>query len=248
MYNDANYIAERLSDFASSWKQRSDISTKAQNMLRLDADIKSMEAFATRAYSNEMNTQKVVLRDHLGGEQNLMQQDETESCIDFACARVRAMAVTWENILARSVWYQAVGSLVDALSSKIIADVMDMSAIGQDEAYNIAKMISTVTELDDLFLPARGGGSTQAPTDEVPTTAQYASTWLRLKYLSEVLQSNLRDLRYLWMESELSLYFSVDEVLELINMSFEDNPRTREVVREITQNPHPRQVEAGDSW
>jgi centromere/kinetochore protein ZW10 len=159
------------------------------------------------------------------------------------------MAVTWESILARSVWYQAVGSLVDALSSKIIADVMDMSAIGQDEAYNIAKMISTVTELDELFLPSRSGPKRAEEADEVPTTAHYASTWLRLKYLSEVLQSNLRDLRYLWMESELSYYFSVDEVLDLINMSFEDNPRTREVVREITQNSHPRQEEQGHgSW
>jgi centromere/kinetochore protein ZW10 len=180
-----------------------------------------------------------------------MHQDETESCIDSAVARVRSMAVTWESILARSVWYQAVGSLVDAISSKIIADVMDMAAIGQDEAYNIANMIATVTELDDLFLPSRfqqGAGKRADESDEVPTTAQYASTWLRLKYLSEVLQSNLKDLRYLWMESELSFYFSVDEVLELINLSFEDNPRTREVVREITHNPHPRQEEVRDGW
>lgn len=161
------------------------------------------------------------------------------------------MAVTWEGILAHSVWYQAVGSLVDTVSSKIIADVMDMTGIGQDEAYNIANMIATVTELDDLFLPSRfqhQDAQKGKDADEVPTTAQYGSTWLRLKYLSEVLQSNLRDLRYLWMESELSFYFSVDEVLDLINLSFEDNARTREVMREITQNPHPRQEEAHDRW
>lgn len=181
-----------------------------------------------------------------------MQQDETDSLIDSAVARVRSMAVTWENILARSVWYQAVGSLVDTISSKIIADVMELPAIGQDEAYNIAKMIATVTELDDLFLPSRvqqpGAGKRAEEADEVPATAQYASSWLRLKYLSEVLQSNLRDLRYLWMESELSFYFTVDEVLELIKLSFEDNARTREVIREITHNPHPRREEAEEAW
>jgi centromere/kinetochore protein ZW10 len=68
LYNDANYMAERLVDFAAAWKERTDISTRAQNMLRLDNDVKSMQSFATRAYSNEMNTQKVVLRDLLGGE------------------------------------------------------------------------------------------------------------------------------------------------------------------------------------
>lgn len=155
------------------------------------------------------------------------------------------MAVTWETILARSVWYQATGSLVDTVSTKIISDVMDLPSIGQDEAYNIAKLIATVTELDDLFLPSRfhnrGQASGSDVAGEIPATAQYAPSWLRLQYLSEVLQSNLRDVRYLWMESELSLYFTADEVVDLINLSFEDNARTREVLREITQNPQPRE-------
>lgn len=60
-------MAEKLSVFAAIWKERTDISARAQSMLRLDNDIKSMESFATRAYSNEMSTQKVVLRDLLGG-------------------------------------------------------------------------------------------------------------------------------------------------------------------------------------
>ena len=47
-------------------------------------------------------------------------------------------------------------------------------------------------------------------------------------------------IRFLWMESELSLYFTVVEVVELIGLSFVDNARTREVVREIEANPRPR--------
>jgi len=246
LYNDATYLSERLTDFAASWKKRDDITTRAQNMLRLDGDIKSLQNFAKRAYTSEMSVQKTILRDLLGGDHSLFQQDDTENCVSLAVTHVRAMAIAWEGILSRSTWQQAVGSLADAVSTKVIADVMDMSSIGQDEAYNIAKLISLVTGLDDLFLPSRSS-STGRPsaslhggeTDEVPTTAQYAVSWLRLKYLSEVLQSNLKDVRFLWIESELSLYFTVDEVLELINMSFEDNPRTREVIREITQNPSP---------
>lgn len=37
-------------------------------MLRLDNDIKSMQNFANRAYTNELSMQKTVLRDLLGGE------------------------------------------------------------------------------------------------------------------------------------------------------------------------------------
>lgn len=214
-----------------------------------------------------MSTQKTVLRDLLGGryhpcqkrsierhktdrfwtgDQSLLQQEDIDNFVDTAIARVRAMAVTWETILPRSAWYQAVGSLVDAVSLKIIADVMEAPSIGQDDAYNIAKLIASVTELDDLFLPSRATGRREG--NEVPQTMQYAGSWMRLKYLSEVLQSNLKDVRFLWLESELSLFFTVDEVVDLINLSFEDNPRTREAIKEITGNPYPRQEEGAGGW
>lgn len=211
--------------------------------------MKTLISFAARAYGNEMNLQKTVLKDLLGGEQSLLQQDDLESCVDAAVSRVRSMAVTWESILARSAWYQAIGSLADAISLKIISDVMEAPSISQDDAYSIAKLIVTVTELDDLFLPSRATGKhPRHANDETPQTMQYAGSWMRLKYLSEVLQSNLRDVRFLWMESELSLYFTVDEVIDLINLSFEDNARTREIIREITSNPLPRQGEQEGGW
>ncbi|KAH6636874.1 hypothetical protein F5144DRAFT_199080 [Chaetomium tenue] len=244
LYNDAAYLAEQLSEFATTWKTRSDISTRAQNMLRLDNDIKSLQSFANRAYTNELSIQKTVLRDLLGGEQNLLHQPDTASAVSSATAHARSLATAWEAILARSVWQQAVGSLVDAVAAKMIADVMDLPSIGQDEAYNIAGLISSVEELDDLFLPSRlaadsQGGEVKKEGGEVPVTAQFAGNWLRLKYLSEVLQSNLKDVRFLWVEGELSLYFTAEEVVDLVKVSFEDNVRTREVIREIRGNVQP---------
>lgn len=158
---------------------------------------------------------------------------------------MRSLAAAWEDILARSVWQQAVGALVDAVAAKMISDVMDLPSIGQDEAYNIAKLIASVEEeLDELFLPSRGrqvskGEEEKEKKGEVPLTAQFAGNWLRLKYLSEVLQSNLRDVRFLWVEGELSLYFTAEEVVDLVKVSFEDNVRTREVIREVRGNPRP---------
>ncbi|KAJ4306341.1 ribosome biogenesis protein ytm1 [Collariella sp. IMI 366227] len=241
LYNDSSYLAEQLSDFASAWKIRWDLTPRAQAMLRLDNDIKSLQSFATRAYTNELALQKTVLRDLLGGEQNLIQQDRTPAAVAPAVAHVRSLATAWEDILARSVWQQAVGGLVDAVAIKIIGDVMDLPSIGQDEAYDIAKMIAAVEELDEIFLPSRlqGNKGVDKEEGEVPVTAQFAGNWLRLKYLSEVLQSNLRDVRFLWVEGELSLYFTVEEVVDLVLVSFEDNVRTREVIREIRGNPRP---------
>ncbi|PFH57563.1 hypothetical protein XA68_14869 [Ophiocordyceps unilateralis] len=238
LYNDAMYMAEQLSALSAAWKQREDLTLRARSMLRLEGEIKTLHSFANRSYANEMNLQKTVLQDLLGGTQSLMQQDEMETAVASGTARIRTLASMWEPILARSVWSQAMGSLVDALARRLLVDVLDMTSIGQEEAYRIAKLISSATELDDLFLPSKLG-PVEASVDEVPTTAQYAPHWLRLQYLGEVLQSNLNEMRYLWCESELSLHFTMDEVIDLIQASFEDNARTRETIREIRARPQP---------
>lgn len=261
-----------------AWSARDDLTPRARNMLRTENEINGLQSFANRAYATELSMQKTVVRDLLGGEylrhardegfgnkdtdmpspssgeQSLMQQETMETSVDAAVAHVRSVAETWESILARSVWYQAVGSLVDALSTKIILDVMDMASIGQDEAYNIAQLIAKATEVDSLFLPSRsaagasagaaaskaaGGSESAADTDEIPATAQYAASWLRLKYLSEVLQSNLNEVKFLWCDSELSLYFTAEEVVDLIEASFEANARTKETIRQIRDKPVP---------
>ncbi|TQV90902.1 centromere kinetochore protein [Cordyceps javanica] len=233
LYNDAMYLAEKLGEFSANWKEREDVTPRAKVMLRLDNDIKTLQGFANRSYAAEMTIQRTVLQDLLGDSQSLLQQDEMEAAVEAGTARIRAMASTWETVLARSVWSQAIGSLADTMATRLINDVLEMSSIGQDEAYSIAKLISAATELDDLFLPSKLGGDTARTEDEVPATAQYAPNWLRLKYLGEVLQSNLNEVKYLWCDSELSLYFTVDEVVDLIRASFEENARTRDAIREI---------------
>ncbi|KAG6231237.1 hypothetical protein E4U34_005824 [Claviceps purpurea] len=238
LYNDAMYMAEQLTKFSETWKEREDLPARAKTMLRLDNDIKTLENFANRSYANEMTLQRTVLQDLLGSSQSIVQQDDAAGAIEAGIARIRSMASTWENIVPRSVWSQAIGSLVDALASRIVTDVLDMASIGQDEAYRIAHLIVTTTTLDTLFLPSKLAG-TEPVRNEVPTTEQYAPHWPRLKYLGEILQSDLNGIRALWCEQKLSDYFTAQEVVDLIQASFEDNPRTRQMIREIEQAPYP---------
>ncbi len=49
-------------------------------MLRIDNDVKSLHSFANRAYGNEMNIQKTVLRDFLGGTSDDSQYVPPNSC------------------------------------------------------------------------------------------------------------------------------------------------------------------------
>lgn len=53
-------------------------------MLRIENDIKALQGFANRAYSNEMNTQKTIVKDLLGGKSR--PSEHKISNMDSLCA------------------------------------------------------------------------------------------------------------------------------------------------------------------
>jgi centromere/kinetochore protein ZW10 len=200
-----------------------------------------------------MSTQRIVLNDLLGGKksyiiafhgsdiysgtQNFLQQSQSpndENAIEGVLSLIKALSSKWENILSKSAWAQATGSLLSTVAAKIILDVQDLTSLSADEAYRIANLISRITQLDDLFLPENKS------QQQVPLTSQYTPHWLKLHYLSEVLQSNLNDVSYLWFDGELSLFFTAQEAIDLIGLSFESNDKAREIISRIKNNPCPK--------
>lgn len=133
------------------------------------------------------------------------------------------------------------------MASKIIVDIFDLSDVSVDEAERLATLISEVIKLDDLFIPqsdsntlnARDNGTNGENAEPLPMTAQFADKWMKLNYLSEVFQSNLKDIKYFWFEGELSLYFSKEEVIDLIGLSFENNAHVRQAIKDIKDRPLP---------
>ena len=90
------------------------------------------------------------------GAQNFLQQDQSsndENTVEGVLSLTKALSSEREKILSKSAWAQATGSLLSTVAGKIILDLHDLTPLGADEAYRIAKLISRVTQLDDLFLP-----------------------------------------------------------------------------------------------
>ncbi|KAH7306101.1 centromere/kinetochore protein-like protein zw10 [Rhexocercosporidium sp. MPI-PUGE-AT-0058] len=251
LYNDAMWLSERFQQFLSEWQNRADISPRAYNLVKLEPETKVLISFGKRAYTNELNAQRTIINDLLGGAQNFFQQDtqmsgELEDAIEIVIKHIRAEAALWQKILPYSAWASATGSLVNAIATKLINDVFDLTDIGVDEAERTATILSRVEGLDDLFIPRPDTSKPQngaSASDPVPLTSQFADKWMKMKFLSEVLQSNLKDVKFLWFESDLSLYFTVDEVVDLVHLSFEKNAAVRQAVREIRENPNPKGVD-----
>jgi centromere/kinetochore protein ZW10 len=246
LYNDALWLAEQLQTLSSAWSSRDDLPSRAHGKIRLDSEVLGLETFGKRAYAQEMTTQKTILHDLLGGSQNFLQRDghvpsADDDEIEGVVARIQSISADWKRVLTKSAWAQAMGSLLSSMARKIILDVQELTALGADEAYRAAGLITKMLKLDELFLP-----DDQAQA-QIPTTSKYAPHWLKLQFLNEVLQSDLKDVMFLWLESDLSLYFSAEEVVDLIEASFEDNPRRRVAISRIKNEPNPKGVGAEDA-
>lgn len=239
------YLADLLKDFATAWSKRTDLGPRAQGKVRLDSELEALSKFSRSAYGREMNIQRTIITDLLGGAQSFLSQGTDASgdkiAIESVVAHIRTLSTEWQSILSKSAWAQAVGSLLSTVARKIVRDVADLAALGADEAFRIASLIELVVKLDDLFLP---DDTNDPEVQQVPMTAHYAPFWLKLSFLSEVLQSNLNDVMYLWSESDLSVHFRAEEVVDLIELSFETSPRTKEAIAKIRAQPYPRGVVA----
>ncbi|EKD13112.1 centromere kinetochore protein [Drepanopeziza brunnea f. sp. 'multigermtubi' MB_m1] len=255
LYNDAMWLSESFQQFIAAWQNRPDIPRRTLAMVKIESEISVLVSFGKRAYTNELNAQRTIINDLLGGiffQQDDQIPSELEENIKAVITHIRTTAALWDSILPYSAWASATGSLVNAVASKLITDVFDLSDISVDEAERTATILSRVESLDDLFLPRpqspnRTKHRISGPDAEaaIPITSQFADKWMKMKFLSEVLQSNLKDVKFLWFESDLSLYFTVDEVVDLVHLSFEKNAAVRQAVKEIRERPNPRE-EADD--
>jgi len=54
--------------YASEWESRNDLTPRAYGMVKLDPEIKVLQSFGKRAYTNEMTSQRTIVNDILGGE------------------------------------------------------------------------------------------------------------------------------------------------------------------------------------
>ncbi|ESZ94610.1 hypothetical protein SBOR_5021 [Sclerotinia borealis F-4128] len=223
-YNDAMWLVDNIKSFSAKWHMRTDLSPRALNLVKIDSEIGSLESFGKKSYKNEMDTQRTILHDLLGSSQNFVYND-SENAIRAVISHINQQSASWKEILPYSTWASAVGTLVNTVATKIINDVFELTDLGVDEAERIASLIQQVNSLDSQFR-----------TNEIGT---YADNWLKMQFLSEVLQSNLKDIRFLWFESHLSLYFSKDEVRDLIELSFEDNVNSRSLIKDIKEKPVP---------
>lgn len=227
LYNDSLYLAGRVRELIEE-----------HDLARLNTDVEALERFGKLAYSKEMQTQSTIVTDLLDGAQGFAQCSENpyklecENAVSATVDRIRDVYKEWQPILSHSALLQSIGSLLSTMIGKIIMDVEDLGDISEDQSKQLVSFCSQVSKLEDLFMPEHTGES-----EAVPVTAVYVPNWLRFQYLINILESSLADIKYLWIEGELGLEFSMDEVIDLIVALFAESDYRRRAIADIRRAP-----------
>ena len=239
LYNDSLWLAEqlrhKLADLKETTTPIKGLRKGSLETLNLEAQILALESHGKRAYTKEMESQRTIITDLLDGAQGFSHctahpfNQECDIAISSTVDRHRLLYNEWCSILSQSALLQSIGSLLTTVTSKIIMEIEDKPDISAPESQQLTKYCNRIATLEDLFIPKGQADNDQA----VPATAFYVSNWFKFQYLTNILDSSLADIKYLWTESELSLEFQADEIVELIMALFEDSEIRRKSIGEI---------------
>lgn len=238
IFNDCNRLSDLLRSLLQNQAEEDASTTlpspgKPSPRLRLDPDIKALESFAKRAYGKEMELQRTILRDLLDGAQGFTNctvppfAAECENAIAMTVDRIRELNRQWKDVLSRSALLQSLGSLLSAVTSKMIVEIEDMGDISEEESKRLRHFCNEIAKLSDLFVQESPDGRSGN------MTGVYTPNWFKFQYLSEILESSLADIKYLWAEGELKLEFEAEELIELIKALFAESEHRRRAIGEI---------------
>ncbi|PIA90680.1 hypothetical protein CB0940_10983 [Cercospora beticola] len=220
IYNDALHLAAQL----RAWQADQPPASR----LRVDGDVKSLEQFAKRAYSSEMESQRTILSDLLDGAQGFSAcseqpaKQECEDAVEQAVLRLRDVHRLWSPILSTSALLQSVGSLLSSIAQKMIREIEDLPDIGEADSKQLKILIDQASTAKDLFVQ-----------NDRDMTFVYCPNWLKFQYMAEIMESSLADIKYMWKESELSMEYTAEEVVGLIEALFAESIHRRQAIQDI---------------
>ena len=231
LYNDSLWVSEQFQNIACM---------SEVPRLRTDLDAKALEDFGKVAYSKELEAHRTVLSDLMDGAQGFTDctepphSHECDNAITSTVDRLRYLDSEWRPVLSSSALLQSLGSLLSMVINKMINDVEDMADISEPQCQRLAAFCGRITLLGDLFIPQKGS----VGTDETaaPLTAIYTPGWLKFQYLANILESSLADIKFLWIEGELGLEMTDEEVVGLIEALFQDSDHRRRAIADIRRH------------
>jgi centromere/kinetochore protein ZW10 len=243
IYNDATHLALQLQALQAAQPPTS--------RLRLDGDIETLHIFARTAYTTALSSHRTILHDLLDGAQgfgnctNEPYKSACEAAVSDALHHLRTTHTQFAPILSSTALLQSTGSLLATLNGKIIADVLELPDISEADSKQLRDLIESISQVRDLFSSSSSSSLQEIANDDDENNNDrnlmlHCPNWTKLQYLSEVMVGSLADIKHFWHEAGLSLDFSAEEVVGLIEALFAESPLRRQAIGEIRRGAAPR--------
>ena len=232
LFNDTIQLSESLASFVEE-KSKSDAVLRQR--LKLDADVMDLVRFGRRAYGNEMESQRTIVRDLIDGAQGFVNcttapfAAECENAVAMTRDHIERVHSQWRQIFNQHYLLQSTGSLLSTAVSKAIVDIEDISDIGEEESAQLQRFCEDLGQLRELFIVQEKGAKKDM-------ASFYVNEWTKFQHLGDILGSNLAQLSNMWHEEGVRQEFDVDEMVDLIEALFADSDRRRKTIAGIRRN------------
>ncbi|KAK0188663.1 hypothetical protein F5146DRAFT_1002724 [Armillaria mellea] len=150
--------------------------------------------------------------------------DECEAALNKVLQDIKRLAQRWKGILTKSKYYTAIGSVTEAVLSRVLEDILTLPDIPEVESRRLAELCRILHSLEGLFVE-----NSEQPSFVVA----YASSWLK--------EASMADITYLFEEGAL-VDFEVDELVRLVRALFADTSLRTITINKLFQG-HPSRTD-----
>ncbi|ORY30834.1 hypothetical protein BCR39DRAFT_528539 [Naematelia encephala] len=218
-YNDCLHLNDAVLELAKrypAWPQADDV---ARRLLAAGEHAFEMQLVAQRDGLLE-------LLDETAGFVEMSDERRYRICeksIEQVAHNLESLAKVFKLVLPIGTSLDVLGYLLDTVVSKVSSDLLALEDITEIESNRLNDLIKLLMPLESIFLID--------PTQPSTVVAQVPH-WLKLCYISELLQANLVDITYLF-ETGALVDFTTDELVRMIRALFANSVKRDEAIEKI---------------
>ncbi|KTW27095.1 hypothetical protein T552_02587 [Pneumocystis carinii B80] len=219
LYNDFIYFSEYLQELY-------DGSTEFQCILEESNNFREAGNFT---YFLELKMQKknvISILERTHGFVDCTDKQQIEICSIALCdlqKMFQTLSESWRKILTRETLFESIGWLLEVVVVYIITAIKDISDISEEESNQLSILFNQFAQIEDIFT---------VENQMFPVTPTYVPSWLKFRYLLEILEASMQDVMYLYNSGAL-VDFEKEEIIDLLKTLFADTPNRAENILKI---------------
>ncbi|CCJ30214.1 unnamed protein product, partial [Pneumocystis jirovecii] len=180
-------------------------------------------------YSSELQIQNndiISILEQANGFLDCTDKQQLERCIRVISdlyEKFQMLSKLWSKILPRETFFESIGQLLETAVAYIIIAIKNISDISEAESKQLSELCNQFAQVEDIFV---------IEEQELPITPTYVPSWLKFRYLAEILEASMQDVMYLYNSGAL-IDFDKEEIISLLKTLFAETPCRAENISKI---------------